>query len=228
MCGRITQHRRSDDYVRAIGEPFSSRNTIWPQLAPTWNRSPGRCVQLARLAGEDKRPTLESWWWGLIPSWAKEPRKGMICNVRAETVASKFGQQLRKQRCLIPVDGFYEWRLEDGQKQPYYIRRADDQPMIMAGLWDRWRYPEAGREPEPSCTIVTTEPNRLMKAIHDRMPVILEPENYQRWLDTDVTDPAAVLPLLKPYAPEELIAYKVSREVNNTRNDARELIQPLA
>jgi len=133
-------------------------------------------------------------------------RKGVLCNVRAETVATKFAKQLRRQRCLIPIDGFYEWRLEGTVKQPYYIRRADDEPIILAGLSDVWRSPEAGREPEPSCTIVTTEPNRLMRPIHDRMPVILEPQHYQLWLDTGITDPDAVLSLLRPYAPEELIA----------------------
>src|SRR3569623_907196 len=187
--------------ARLASHSATARPTV-----PSWNTTPGRCVQLARLSWENKTPTFESWWWGLVPSWSKEFRKGVLCNVRAETVATKFAKQLRRQRCLIPIDGFYEWRLEGTVKQPYYIRRADDEPIILAGLSDVWRSPEAGREYEPSCMIVTTEPNRLMRPIHDRMPVILEPQHYQLWLDTGITDPDAVLSLLRPYAPEELIA----------------------
>ena len=158
--------------------------------------------------------------WGLIPSWAKDPAIGnQLINARAETVASKpaFRTALRERRCLIVTDGFYEWQAQGGRKQPWCIRRRDGLPFAFAGLWERWADP--GGKVIESCTIITTTPNEIIIKFHHRMPVIVSPGDYDRWLDPRIHDVELLLPLLVPYPATEMIAYPVSLLVNNPAND---------
>jgi putative SOS response-associated peptidase YedK len=166
--------------------------------------------------------------WGLIPAWAKDPTIGnRMINARAETVAEKpsFRRALQKRRCLVLADGFYEWRKEGRTKTPMFITLKSREPFAFAGLWETWEPPTG--DPVRSCTIITTSPNSLMAAIHDRMPVILPRAAESLWLDRTVTDPQALLPLLAPYAAELMKAYAVSPLVNLPRNDTPACIEPL-
>ncbi len=176
------------------------------------------------LGAEGRRAA--SFRWGLIPYWAKDPRIGQkLINARAETVAVKpsFRHSLRRRRCLVPADGFYEWRAHNGRKQPFRVVLAAGGVFAFAGLWDRWTSPEG--EEVYSCTILTTDANDRIRPIHDRMPVILPPEDYDLWLDPGVQEPEAVLPLLRP-APDDLLrAYPVSTLVNSPRHDSPACIE---
>jgi putative SOS response-associated peptidase YedK len=158
--------------------------------------------------------------WGLIPGWAKDPTIGnRMINARAETAAEKpaFRAALRRRRCLVAADGFYEWQRSGKQKQPYFIRLCDDRPFAFAGLWETWEAPELSSI--ESCTLLTTAANDLIRPIHDRMPVILAPDAYQPWLDLSVQKPEKVLPLLQPFPSEAMIAYPVGMLVNNPAHD---------
>jgi putative SOS response-associated peptidase YedK len=188
---------------------------------------PGRAMTIIRQASEGRGRELVTARWGLVPSWAKDLRIGSsLINARAETVASKlaFRQAFKARRCIIPSDGFYEWqRRADGPKQPYLIRRRDRQPFGFAGLWEVWRDKAVGEE-ITSCTIITCEANAVLAELHDRMPVILDPADYDRWLDPGV--PGAE-ELLRPCPDDWLEVVAVSTRVNNVRNDDAGLIEPL-
>jgi len=150
-----------------------------------------------------------------------------MINARAETVAEKpsFRTAFRRRRCLIPADGFYEWQKLDGQKQPYYIHpRREDQPFLFAGLWEHWQ--GEGGETIESCTILTTIANDLVRPLHDRMPVILDPADFDFWLNPDAQNSDALQPLLKPYRSAAMACYEVGRYVNNPRNDGPDCIAP--
>ncbi len=166
--------------------------------------------------------------WGLIPSWAKDPAIGMkLINARAETVAEKpsFRKAFRQRRCLVLADGFYEWQQDGRMKQPYYIRMKDERPFAFAGLWEHWSSSE--EQVIETCVLLTTEPNELMAPIHNRMPVIVNPEAYDPWLDQAVHDVPRLTSLLRPYPAEKMMANPVSRFVNNARVDDPRCIEPL-
>jgi len=166
--------------------------------------------------------------WGLIPRWVKDPTRGsQPINAKAETAAEKpmFRDAFRRRRCLIPADGFYEWKQEGGRKQPVYICTKDRQPFAFAGLWEHWEEQE-GQFIE-SCTILTTEPNDLLAQVHSRMPVILDQNDYDLWLDPDVQEVSRLKPLLRPYPPEQMTFYPVNLRVNNPRNDDWLCVEPL-
>lgn len=157
---------------------------------------------------------------GLIPRWARDKEIGSkTFNARAETVAEKpsFREPFKRRRCLIPVDGFFEWQRREDKKQPHYFYMSEGQPFAFAGLWDSWM-DSTGEEVE-SCTILTTTPNELLSPYHDRMPVILSTEDFGLWLDRDVTKPEHLTPLLIPYAAERMTSHAVSLLVNNVRKD---------
>jgi putative SOS response-associated peptidase YedK len=167
--------------------------------------------------------------WGLVPSWAKDVKIGAsLINARADTIASKpaFRSAFKRRRCLIPADGFFEWKKGEGKvKQPFYIRLKKDYPFAFAGLWEHWEGPN--NSAIDSCTIVTTDANDTLRPLHDRMPVILHEGDYDRWLETKTDDPTQLCELLKPYPPEELIAFPISTLVNNARNESPQCIEPL-
>lgn len=217
MCGRYARFTPAEIYARL----FDAEGAV--ALGPRYNVAPSQSVLAARSDAQGARE-LVALHWGLIPFWAKEPKTGYsTINARAETVATKpaFRQPFRKRRCLIAADGFYEWKRTSGRKQPYYIRLRDGAPFAFAGLWERWRGEDQIIE---SCSIIVTEANSLVATIHNRMPVILAPEDYGTWLDPKLEDAGALSPLLRPYGAEQMLASAVGFAVNNPRNDGPELL----
>jgi putative SOS response-associated peptidase YedK len=220
MCGRFV--RKSPPKV--FGRLFDAKGNV--DAVPGYNVSPSQDVLVARTAADGERE-LVLLRWGLIPSWAKDPKIGYrTINARAETVAAKpaFRAAFKRRRCLVACDGFYEWSVVNG-KQPYFIHMADDAPFGFAGLYEHW---EGAGQAIESCTIIVGEPNAMIARIHDRMPAILDPKDYDIWLDPDVTDAEHLLPLLRPYAADKMAAYPVSRQVNSPRNQGPSLTEPLA
>jgi putative SOS response-associated peptidase YedK len=222
MCGRFVQSSTSECYARL----FDVEDRQLGNLTPRYNVAPTQTTW-ACLVAADGRRDLAILRWGLVPHWSKGPdsRYSMI-NARAETVHQKpaYRDAFRLRRCLIPADGFYEWKSVKGGKQPYFIRRQDAEPMAFAGLWEHWKDPQSGQALN-SCTIIVTDANELMRPIHDRMPVILDPADFERWLGTGPEHARDLLPLLRPAPPEDLEAYPVARAVNSPKNEGRELIE---
>jgi putative SOS response-associated peptidase YedK len=166
--------------------------------------------------------------WGVIPSWARDPSIGSrLINAQAETMATKpaFRRAFRERRCLVFVDGLYEWRREDRRKQPFHIRLHDGRPFASAGPWQCWA-PQEG-QPIDSCTILTLVTNDLIRPLQVRMPEILSPAGCDAWLDPSIREVEHLQPVLRPYPPEELTTYPMSRRVNDPANDAPECIEPL-
>ncbi len=197
------------------------------QLPMRYNIAPTQDVSVIRQSDAGRQLSLMH--WGLIPFWATDPSVGSrMINARCETAAEKpaFRVPMRSRRCLVAADGFLEWRKEGKKKQPFYFRRRDDQPFAFAGLWDRWT--KGGQAEEiDSCTILTTDADELVRPLHDRMPVILSPKDYDAWLNPGETDPAALRYLFEPYPAEELVAYPVNPVVNNVRSDSPSCLEEL-
>ena len=223
MCGRYTLEASP----AVLAKQFSVEIDDASLFKPRYNIAPSQNVAVMRLKPDTSQRELVPLRWGLIPSWAKDPKIAYsTINAKAETVAEKpaFRSAFRKRRCLIPASGFYEWQQQGKQKQPMYIRLRDHHPFAFAGLWEHWD-PKEG-EPLESCTIVTTEANEFMLSIHNRMPVILDSQDYDQWLDpTAQTDHLRAL--LKPFATNEMEAYAVSKMVNNPRYDLPECLEPM-
>ena len=227
MCGRFTLHTSPEQ----LAEHFDLEET--PPLAARYNIAPTQPVAIVR---PDREANSREWalvHWGLIPSWAKEPGIGArMINARGETVAEKpsFRAALRRRRCLLPADGFYEWKKEGRSKQPFHIRLRSQEPFAFAGLWETWTAPD-GSELQ-SCTLITTEANELMATVHDRMPVILAPEDYAQWLgtgkDADARELDQLQHLLRPFDAELMEAYPVSQQVNNPQVEGPACIAPIA
>jgi len=221
MCGRFTLRTSTKDIVKAFGltdaPNFQSRYNI----APTQQVA---AIKLDPLRGVRRLSLLR---WGLIPSWADDPSIGSrMINARAESVAVKpaFRQAFKKGRCLVVADGFFEWKKVGTGKQPYYVRLKDDEPFAFAGLSEHWHRDDQTID---SATIITTEANELMAGIHDRMPVILSPDDYDLWLEPDLHGQGKLLEMLRPYPADGMIAFPVSTIVNNPRNETKECIEPV-
>ncbi len=217
MCGRYSLTAS----IAELGERFEF-GPPWPDHPPRYNIAPTQHV-LTVVGGGARRAGLMR--WGLIPPWARDASIGnRMINARAETAAERpsFRAALRRRRCLVPADGFYEWRRTALGRRPMRITLASGEPFAMAGLWERWRGP-AG-EDVASCAILTTEPNELMRTIHDRMPVIVPRELEGLWLDASVREPADLGPALAPYDPAAMRAAEVSPLVNSPANDGPELL----
>jgi putative SOS response-associated peptidase YedK len=222
MCGRFTL---TVDPAQLQGQ-FEKFN-FPAQFAPRFNVAPSQPVLAIPNDGEN---TADFFVWGLIPMWAKDPTIGSrLINARAETLAEKpaFRGSLKYKRCLILADGFYEWKAGDARKAktPYFIHMKDRRPFAFAGLWDSWNSPDGSLV--RSCTIITTEPNELVSIVHNRMPVILPPRDYDKWLEPAPQTPENLKPLLKPFPAEEMTAYPVATLVNKTENDRPELLVPI-
>ncbi len=225
MCGRFTLHASPSLLAELFDLPAE------PYLAPRYNIAPTQPVAVVRVQGPE---TAREWalvHWGLIPSWSKDPSIGArMINARAETVEEKpaFRAAFRRRRCLIPADGFYEWRSMGKGKQPYYITMEDRLPFAFAGLWETWTGPDGSAL--DSCTILTTDPNELMATLHNRMPVILDPEDYALWLgaggDTPKDQMGELVNLLRPFPAELMTAHPVSKYVNSPMNEGEECIAP--
>lgn len=195
-----------------------------PELPLRFNVAPTQPVGVVLPTAAGRRFTLMR--WGLIPFWAEDPKIGSrLINARADTVATKpaFRAAFKERRCLVVADGFYEWQASDGKKQPFLIHKADDRPFAFAGLWERWRGPDGS--PIETCAIITTDANDLMRPLHLRMPVILRPDDYDRWMEAKA--PEGLQSLLRPYPGRDLVATPVSTRVNNARNDGPECAAPL-
>ncbi|MEE8397288.1 MAG: SOS response-associated peptidase [bacterium] len=223
MCGRFSLSAPPE----AVAEFF--RLVKVPPLPPRYNIAPTTPVAVVRAAeqGASGRE-LALLRWGLVPSWAKDLAFGnRLINARAETVAQKpsFRAAIRARRCLVPASGYYEWRTEGEGKQPYHIRRADGAPLAFAGLWETWQNPEHGTV--ETCTIITTEAAGAPAEIHHRMPVMLNPADFDAWLDPEQTQAEPVIPLLQPKVTEGLEVYAVSRQVNRATFDEPACIEPL-
>jgi putative SOS response-associated peptidase YedK len=223
MCGRITLRASG----QAIADLFDLAEA--PAMEPRYNIAPTQPVLAVREVASGTGRELVTLRWGLIPHWADDPKIGnRLINARAESVATKpaFQDAFRKRRCLIPADGFFEWQKQAGRKQPFYIRLKDGRPFAFAGLWDRWLSPD-GEEVE-TCTVLTTEANEVVRPLHERMPVIVKPDDFARWLDTQSQVPERVQPLLRSYPAGEMTAYPVSPVVNNPRNDSPKCVEAIA
>ncbi len=223
MCGRFTLHHTAEE----IAERFEAEMGI--PLEPRFNVAPTQAVTVVTQNGTRH---LDQFQWGLVPSWARDPKiGGRMINARAETLAEKpaYRTALARRRCLIPADGFYEWKEADnpaeGGKTPMHFRRKDGALFAFAGLWDEWHAPDGS--PLRSCTIITGTPNPLVAPVHDRMPMILRSENEDAWLDGGLRDSDALLSLLAPYPADVMEVYAVSRLVNAPRVDSSECMEPL-
>ena len=217
MCGRYTLIADLGDLAQRFefdGGDFS--------YDPGYNIAPTKSVLTVRNLDGREAAFMR---WGLIPFWAKDPKIGArMINARAETVAEKpaFRNALKKRRCLVLADGYYEWQKTPAGKRPFRIIMHSGEPFAMAGLWETWNDPKGNVV--PSCTIITTAANDFLSPIHNRMPVILPRESEEMWLDSGVEDPASLIGILAPYPEECMDAYEVSTIVNYARNDGPEVI----
>jgi putative SOS response-associated peptidase YedK len=222
MCGRFTLFEPDKVLAREFGV------SDFAPGSPRYNIAPSQPVAAVRAASAGAGRELALLRWGLIPSWSKDPAIGnRLINARAETAREKpsFRSAFRRHRCLVPTNGFYEWQRQERGKQPYFVRMRDERLFAFAGLWDRWESPDKGAI--ETCTILTTAANAVLAPIHDRMPVILSPGEYDRWLDPALTDLDSLSPLLVPFPPEEMLAYPVSPRVNVPTVDDERCIAPL-
>jgi len=223
MCGRFTLITSAE----VVAEQFQLIEV--PSLSPRYNVAPTQPVAAVRPSPGNGGRELVLLRWGLIPFWAKDSAIGSrMINARSETVAQKpaFRAAFRRRRCLVPADGFYEWQRQERGKQPFYIRLDDEKPFAFAGLWEHWEGPDENTI--DSCTVLTTEPNDLIRLLHNRMPVILAPKDYDLWLDPGVQEAELLQPLLRPYPSENMIAYPISTWVNSPSNEGPQCIEPLA
>lgn len=235
MCGRYVSATPPDQLARYFGAESvvkARKSSDSEEFVGNFNVAPTqRVFTVYETQGER---WLDTFHWGLVPFWAKDPKIGSrMINARAETIAEKnsFKRPFAKKRCIIPADGFYEWKRVEGQKrkQPMYLTTIDESPFAFAGLWEVWKdtntLDQAGEPLElQSCTIITGEPNEKVVDVHDRMPVMLPPDAWDTWLDRDNHDVDALQELLVP-APAELIQLRmVSTDVNNVRNNNPSLI----
>jgi putative SOS response-associated peptidase YedK len=209
MCGRFALHA----HPRVVALQFGLAEA--PQCAPRYNIAPGADVLIVRTGGGSGRAAAAA-RWGFVPRWAKEPSIGArLKNARAETVAAKpaFRDAYRRRRCLVPASGYYEWKAEGARRQPWYIHPAGEELFAFAAIWERWNDLE-------TCAILTMQANESVRAIHDRMPVVVLPQDYERWLGGAPGVPG-------PCPSSAIAARKVSRAVNSARNDSPALIEPV-
>ena len=216
MCGRFTLTTPTAELAAQFEVPDP------PLLAARYNIAPSQVIAVVGLKPDGVRRGLALLRWGLVPSWANDPVKGQKpINARAESVAYKFGEQLRGKRCLIPADGFYEWVTVGGKKLPRRFTMRTGEPFALAGLWDVWK---GGDEPLTTCCLITTAANELVSEVHDRMPVILPRACYAEWLDLE-TPEERLLELLRPYPAEEMQVTAANPVVNSPKNDGPECLE---
>jgi len=220
MCGRYSFY--IDDYDKFYSD-FEITNKL-DRLEPLYNIVPGMQVPVITKNSPKK---IELMKWGLIPFWSKDPKIGYkMINARAEGIETKpsFRKPLKSQRCLVPTSGFYEWKNIGNEKIPYYIKLKKEKVFAFAGLYDIWN--DAEGYPLKTFTIITTSPNQLMESIHNRMPVILDVEIENKWLEIE-TELKEIIKLLQPFEDKKMEAYPVSKLVNNPANNSNEIIKPV-
>jgi putative SOS response-associated peptidase YedK len=224
MCGRFDQHTLPyryagyvDALLRAAPDEPPPRYNVAPQTQAWVTRD-------TRDGARELKPLL----WGLVSYWAADPKSATKpINARSESVATRpmFRKLIETRRCVVPVDGFYEWQKTRAGRMPHYIRLAEDAPMLLAALWDRWQRGDAA--PIESFAILTTPANALIEGLHDRMPAIIDRADLARWLDRGNRDVAAATALLRPFPDERLREYPVTRRVNSADNEGPDLIEPV-
>ena len=222
MCGRFTLTADQDSFEDRFS--LTGFDLGW---VPSFNIAPTQEVLAVTNDGSENRPELMR--WGLVPSWAKDPKIGnRMINARSETLTEKpsFRTAFKRRRCLIPADGFYEWKREGKAKKPMLITANPGGLFAFAGLWETWKQPDDCWL--LTCVIITTSANEFMTSIHDRMPVILPRESEALWLDPEEQDTAMLSELLLPYDPDRMEGYEVSTLVNSPRNNFPEVIEPVA
>ena len=224
MCGRFVLNATPEQLKALLNLPEA------PYVEPRYNIAPSQPVALARLDPETKQRSFTHALWGLIPSWSKDPSIGAkMINARSETVAEKpsFRAAFKRRRCLVPASGFYEWQKLGAARQPYFIHMADKLPFAIAGLWEQWLSPD-GTELQ-TCTLLTTSANELMEPLHDRMPVILDPADFEMWLgngkDSTPSELDQLQHLFRPFDSAKMAAYPVDKAVGNVRNEGPGLIE---
>jgi putative SOS response-associated peptidase YedK len=222
MCGRYRLSRRKqpvEEYFDCTGEE---------DWSPRYNIAPTQPIPMIRQHPKEPVRQISTMRWGLIPSWSKDTSgAASMINARSETAATKpaFRDPIRLRRCLIPADGFYEWSRTQKAKQPFCFEVNDGGLFAFAGLWDRWKDPSGGWI--KTCSILTTTPNAVTTAVHDRMPVILHPDSYDLWLDPGMTDVQVASEFLKPFDPSLMRCYPVSTRINHVANDDEECSRPV-
>ncbi len=219
MCGRYAITTAPEAMRRLFGYPEM------PNFPPRYNVAPTQPIPIVRVVEGKRQFALVR--WGLLPSWVKDPKAfTLLINARGETVVEKasFRNAMKRRRCLIPADGFYEWKRDGAVKRPFFIRRKDQAPFAFAGLWETWMGPN-GEEME-SAAIVTTQANEVLAPIHDRMPVILAPDAYDLWLDSANVDGKTAAALIAPAQSELFEAYEISPLVNRVANDGPQVLEP--
>jgi putative SOS response-associated peptidase YedK len=219
MCGRLTLRATGRSLAKGFGMAKG------PIILPRYNIAPTQDILAVRLDDEGQKEFCLL-RWGLIPEWAEDPSIGAkLINARAEAVRTKpaFRQAFRCRRCLIPADGFYEWQTQGHEKQPMLIARRDGRPFAFAGLWEQWH---SGGRIKESCTIITTDADEFLSDAQDRMPIIISPDDYDRWLSADPDDAEEFLH--HPASTDELTMFPVSRIVNNPHNDVPQCVAPIA
>ena len=220
MCGRFTLHSPE----ARIREAFNLERIEPLGLVPRYNIAPSQDIPIIRDIESSREIVFAR--WGLIPSWSKEPKtKYSTINARIESVAEKptYRTPFKRQRCLIPADGYYEWKQVAGNKIPHHMRMKKGDVFAFAGLWDHW---EDETESLDSCVIITTPSNEAMKPIHERMPAIIAPAHYDYWLDEKINDKQEIMQYLNSAPSSQLIAYPVSTWVNSPKNNDERCIQP--
>jgi putative SOS response-associated peptidase YedK len=223
MCGRYRRTTREEELARRWNIPIP----VQRDLPISWNVAPSEEVLAIRLKRDSKEQSFDWLRWGLVPYWSKDKRIAYsTINARAETIdkTPAFRLAFQKRRCLIPADGFYEWRKTRPPKVPFHIALKDESPFCFAGVWDAWKDPASG-EWLRSCSIITTEANELIARIHDRMPVILREADFPIWLGE--TGEAELKALLRPYPADEMQMWEISSRVNTPANDDPAIIEPV-
>jgi putative SOS response-associated peptidase YedK len=222
MCGRFVQNFTFETFQ----DNFNIQ-TAEAEIPPNFNVAPTQ--EILTIIKDDNENKLERFHWGLVPFWAKDVSVGSrMINARAETVASKpsFRNAFKKRRCLIPASGFYEWKGEKGHKQPYYIIIPTDEPFAFAGLWETWTDKDDDSIYK-SCTIITTAASKSIVELHNRMPVILNPEVYEKWLNAEIQKPKELESILKDGSINEMKYHPVSKLVNSVKNNDPNCIKPI-
>lgn len=225
VCGRFYRHRS----VEELADAFHARPGANVELRASYNIPPSQPVLAVRFNPKMEERTLDALLWGLIPHFAPDRRYGnRTSNARAETVDTKasFRGAWAKRRCIVPADGFFEWGTQGKTKHPYAIARRDQQPLALAGLWENWMDPATG-EWLRSCALITTSANALVARIHDRMPVILHPDDYARWLGEEPASSSELKALLRPSDANAMIMWPVDRRLNRPGMDDVSLLDPL-
>jgi putative SOS response-associated peptidase YedK len=222
MCGRFTQERPASELAEIFAaEPLAD------ELGPRFNVAPTDEAYV--VVQRDERRAITAFRWGLIPHWTTDRKTASkMFNARAETITTSpaFRDAFRRKRCLVPVDSFYEWKREGTIRQPYRVVREDGRPLVLAGLWAGWRDP-ATDTVQRTFTIVTSTPNEQIAGLHDRMPVIVQEDAWERWLDPTPVDPGELLGLLEPSDELAVRIHAVGRGVNDVRRDGPDLIDPI-